>query len=123
MPKKKNGKPKKNSVMDNVENNNYLKICRQKRGRNKQVLSQIVDNLKKDSRRRRNSPKCTPKQNLRKKTSSPKTTSKPRKILSPNKKANSPKPTPKPRNTLSEKKDLAKAKPKIKFNNQKSIFI
>ena len=46
MPKKKNGKPKKNSVMDNVENNDYLKMCKQKRGRNKQVLSQIVDDLK-----------------------------------------------------------------------------
>ena len=35
VPKKKNGKPKKNSVMDNVEDNDYLKMCKQKCGRNK----------------------------------------------------------------------------------------
>ena len=112
VPKKKISKPKKNSVMYDVEKNDYLKICKQKRGRNKQVLSQIVEDLKK---RRRNSPKRTPKQNLRKKISSPKTTLNPRKILSTSKKATSPKRTPK------QKKDLAKAKPKIKCSHQNSI--
>ena len=47
--------------MDNVENNNYIKMCKQKCGRNKQVLSQIVEDLKKDSTQTRNSPKPTPK--------------------------------------------------------------
>ena len=37
-PKKNNCKLKKNSVMDNVENNDYLKI-EKKPGRNKQVFS------------------------------------------------------------------------------------
>ena len=92
VPKKKISKPKKNSVMDDVEKNDYLKMCKQKRGRNKQVLSQIVEDLKK---RKRNSPKRTPKQNLRKKISSPRTTLNPRKILSTSKKATSPKRTPK----------------------------
>ena len=40
--------------MDDLENNNFPKMWKQKRGQNKQVLSQIVEDLKKDSRRTQN---------------------------------------------------------------------
>ena len=53
-PRKKTNKPKTGElVIDNVEDDKYLKMCSQKRGRNEEFLNQVVEDIKngKDNRK------------------------------------------------------------------------
>ena len=53
-PRKKTSKSKMGkSVMDNVEDTKYLRMCKQKRGCNEEFLNQVVEDIKngKDNRK------------------------------------------------------------------------
>lgn len=93
---KKNSKSNKNtSVMENVADNKYLQMCKEKRGRNREVLSKVVEDIKKkvasprrtpkrnESKNKKSSPKniANKKPSAKKRVSSPKTIKKPRKFL------------------------------------------
>ena len=43
--KKTSKAQKKKSIMDDVRDNEYLKMCKQKRGRNAKLLSQVVEDI------------------------------------------------------------------------------
>ena len=48
---------KNKSVMDDVSENKYLKMCKQKRGRNNRFLKQVVDDIK---RAKKTTPRNSP---------------------------------------------------------------
>ena len=100
--------------MDDIDNNEYLIMCKEKRGRNETCLNKLVDDINRV--KNINSPlKERNKKSTSRKNTSPKSTSKP--ILK-TKKDSGPKATKMPRKILSLKKDVPKENKTIKCHHQ-----
>ena len=133
--KEKTRKSKKvNNVMDDIDNNKYLKMCKEKRVRNEKCLNKLVHDIKRVQNKNSLLKERNKKSTLRNKATTPKPTSKPilkaKKInerhSSPKskskhiskKKDSGPKATKMPRKISSPKKDVPKEKNKIKCHHQ-----